>query len=253
MRVLTFSGVLLDTGEMQLEPGFVLDADAPSAGGEVTVEALDRVGRPLASTQVPIVSPCGYPVDNGAGQAPPVAVGLVAFPEKASGLRVVYEGKTVLERQAPKAAGEPQVEWPGALDGAQVTVSWRIRAKEARASLGYSNDGGDTWTPVSLPTAERSITFDARGLPGGTAVLELLVSDGSTPRGRDRPSTRSSPRAGCCGCCRRPRAPRCEPASRSSWPRRATTSKSGGPARSRSCGPHRLTAASARAARCWRL
>ena len=84
----------------------------------------------------------------------------------------------MLERQAPKAAGEPQVEWPGALDGEQVTVSWRIRAKEARASLGYSNDGGDTWTPVSLPTAERAITFDARGLPGGTAVLELLVSDG---------------------------------------------------------------------------
>ena len=46
MRVLTFSGVLLDTGEMQLEPGFVLDAEAhESAGGEVTVEALDRAGR----------------------------------------------------------------------------------------------------------------------------------------------------------------------------------------------------------------
>ena len=178
MRVLTFSGVLLDTGEMQLEPGFVLDADAPSADGEVTVEALDRVGRPLASTQVPIMNPCGHPTDNGAGLAPPVAVGLVAFPEKASGLRVVYQGKTMLERQAPKPGGEPQVEWPAALDGAEVTVRWRIRAKEALASLGYSNDGGGTWTPISLPTAERAITFDARGLPGGTSMLELVVSDG---------------------------------------------------------------------------
>ena len=42
MRVLTFSGVLLDSGEMQLEPGFVIEAEKPSGDGEVTVEALDR-------------------------------------------------------------------------------------------------------------------------------------------------------------------------------------------------------------------
>jgi hypothetical protein len=179
MRLLTFSGVLLDSGEMQLEPGFVIDADKPSGDGEVTVEALDRGGRALASTQVPLIVPCGYAASNGSGNPPAVAAGLVDFPEKASGLRVTYDGRTVLEREAPRPGGEPKVEWPTAIAGPEVTVRWAARADGATAALAYSDDGGETWSPLSLPGADRTITFDARGLPGGPrCLLELVVSDG---------------------------------------------------------------------------
>jgi hypothetical protein len=179
MRVLTFSGVLLDSGEMQLEPGFVIDADKPSGDGDVTVEALDRGGRALASTQVPLVVPCGYAATNGSAHPPAVIAGLVDFPEKASGLRVTYDGKTVLEREAPRAGGEPKVEWPAAIEGPEVAVRWSARAKGATAALAYSDDGGETWSPLSLPGIGETITFDARGLPGGPrCVLELVTSDG---------------------------------------------------------------------------
>ena len=180
MRVLTFSGVLLDTGEMQLEPGFVTEAEKPSGDGEVTVEALDRGGRgagddagaaarPGAATRPP----------TGAEHPPAVAVGLVDFPEKASGLRVTYDGRTVLEREAPRPGGEPKVEWPAAIEGPEVTVRWSARADGTTASLAYSDDGGETWTPLSLPGTDQAITFDARGLPGGKrCLLELVASDG---------------------------------------------------------------------------
>jgi hypothetical protein len=186
MRVLTFSGVLLDSGEMQLEPGFVTEAEKPSGDGEVTVEALDRGGRPLATTQVPLVVPCGYAAANGAEHPPAVAVGLVDFPEKASGLRVTYDGRTVLEREAPRPGGEPKVEWPAAIEGAEVRVRWSAPVKGAAASLAYSDDGGETWSPLSLPVSDEAITFDARGLPGGKrCLLELVVSDGfQTTRSR---------------------------------------------------------------------
>jgi hypothetical protein len=108
-----------------------------------------------------------------------VAVGLVDFPEKTSGLRVTYDGRTVLEREAPRAGGEPAVDWPAAIEGPEVTVRWSARAKGATAALAYSDDGGETWSPLSLPSTDEAITFDARGLAGGSrSLLELVVSDG---------------------------------------------------------------------------
>jgi len=176
MRVLTFSGVLLDTGDMELQPGFVVEADSPSREGEVTVEALARGGRPIATTQVPLVTPCSHAT---ADRPPQVAVGLVEFPEKATGLRVIHDGRVLLERSAPRPAGEPEVEWPATLDTDTAAIRWRGRQDGAMASLGYSNDGGETWAPLALPTADETITFDASALPGGDdCLLELIVTDG---------------------------------------------------------------------------
>jgi hypothetical protein len=178
MRVLTFSAALLETGEFQIEPGFVIDGQ-PSTEGELTVEALAG-RRVLASTQVPLETPCGYPLTRPAAERPPrVAVGLVEFPELASGLRVIYAGQTVLERSAPPVAGDPEVIWPVTLEGDTVSLTWRSRAEEALASLGYSNDGGATWQPLSVPTRQETVVFDARTLPGGDrCLIELAVTDG---------------------------------------------------------------------------
>jgi hypothetical protein len=179
MRLLTFSGVLLDSGELQLEPGFVVEAEPPKTDGELTVEALAR-GRAIAATRLPLESPCGKPASPPATEHPPrVAIGLVEFPERANGLRVIYDGQTLLERNAPRPLGDPEVSWPDVLEGDAVSLSWGSPQKESLASLGYSNDGGATWTPLSLPTAEETIAFDASALPGGDrCLLELAVTDG---------------------------------------------------------------------------
>jgi hypothetical protein len=177
MRVLTFSAVLLDTGEVQLEPGFVIDGE-PSSEGELTVEAVAR-GRALASTKVPLDIPCGYPPGRPAEHPPRTAVGLVEFPERADTLRVIHEGKTLLEQSSPADAGDPEVKWPDALEGDSVSLTWRSPAENALASLGYSSDGGGTWQPLSLPTREETLVFDASALPGGDrCLLELAVTDG---------------------------------------------------------------------------
>lgn len=74
---------------LALEPGFAVEGE-PSAGGEVIVEALTRGGEVLATTGVPLAAPCDRPEGPHPGEQPPrVAVGLVAFPEQAVGLRVL--------------------------------------------------------------------------------------------------------------------------------------------------------------------
>lgn len=84
-----------------------------------------------------------------------------------------------MERSAPRVTGDPEVNWPEALEGDAVSLTWRSPADDALASLGYSNDGGATWQPLSLPTREETLVFDARALPGGDrCLLELAVTDG---------------------------------------------------------------------------
>lgn len=173
MRVLTFGAVLQD-GELELQPGFVTEGEPSHEKGELTVEALGRGGRPLAVTTLPLETPCGYP----GGETARAAVGLVAFPERATGLRVSLEGRVVLEWNAPPDDLAVSVEWPASLSGAE-TVRWRASADGCVASLGYSNDGGETWTPLALPGSGATIEVNAATLPGGReSLLELIVTDG---------------------------------------------------------------------------
>jgi len=172
MRVLTFSGVLHD-GQLELAPGFVTDGEPSRQKGELTVEALGRGRRPLAATALPLEHPCGYP----GGETARAAFGLVAFPEQASGLRVSLGGKVLLERSAPRDF-EVEAGWPGALAGAEA-VSWSASVAGCIASLGYSNDRGETWTPLALPGPSDTISVDATRLAGGReCLLELIVTDG---------------------------------------------------------------------------
>jgi hypothetical protein len=173
MRVLTFSAILHDGGELELEPGFVAEGE-PSKTGELTVEALGRTGRPLAKTALPLETPCTPP----AGEPERAAFGLVAFPVTATGLRVTLKGQVLLERTAPREKLEVRVEWPGTLSGV-AAVGWEASVEGCMASVGYSNDGGATWTPLALPGAGGRLEFDTSLLPGGReGRLELVVTDG---------------------------------------------------------------------------
>ena len=130
MRALTFSATLLDTGEMTLEPGFVVEGEPSAGDGELTVEVITRAGKVIAITQLPLVAPCGYPVVASTNDHPPrVVVGLVAFPEKAGGLRVIHEGRTLVERAAPRGRGEPKVEWPDNLVAGAASIRWSASPK----------------------------------------------------------------------------------------------------------------------------
>jgi len=172
MRVLTFAAVLQD-GRLELQPGFITEGEPSHEQGELKVEALLR-GRPLATTMLPLRSPCGDP----GGEMHHAAFGLVAFPERATGLRVSLEGAVLLEQTALRDDLEVEVEWPSALSGPEA-VRWRASADVGIASLGYSNDNGETWTPVALPGVGDTIEVDARRLPGGrNCLLELIVTDG---------------------------------------------------------------------------
>lgn len=175
MRVLTFAAILQEDGTLEIQPGFIVEGQPSRGRGELRVEALARGGRrPLATTMLPLQTPCGYP--NGATAR--VAFGLVAFPESATGLRVRLEGSVLLEQTAPPDDLEVNVDWPVSLSGAE-TVTWRASVDGCFASLGYSNDGGETWTPLALPGPSNTMQVNGETLPGGReCILELIVTDG---------------------------------------------------------------------------
>jgi hypothetical protein len=174
MRVLTFSAILHGDGALELAPGFVAEGEPSTAKGELTVEALGRGGRPLAKTPLALETPCTPP----GGEPERAAFGLVAFPATATGLRVSLKDKVLLERTAPREKLDVRVEWPGALSGV-TSVGWETPIEGCVASVGYSNDGGATWTPLALPGGGGRLEFDTALLPGGRdGLLELVVTDG---------------------------------------------------------------------------
>jgi hypothetical protein len=129
-----------------------------------------------AATRLALVEPC-LPGGERNAAAVRVATGLVPFPDAAIGLRVSLEGKLLLERMASGELPGAEVAWPRELSGRQ-QVRWRASQEGYAAVLGYSNDDGRHWEPLSLPTIDDVIAFDATHLAGGAGRLELRVSDG---------------------------------------------------------------------------
>ena len=177
MRALTFSGILTDQG-LELDPGFVVDGQPSEPDGDLVVQVMGRRGDIVAATRLVIDDPCA---PGGARSAEPlvrVVVGLVPFPRGAVGLRVSLDGQELLERTAPDGRLEAEVGWPDALSGTPA-LRWRASQDGCLGVLGYSNDDGRHWEPLSLPTGSETIDFDARLLPGGApGLLELRVTDG---------------------------------------------------------------------------
>lgn len=176
MRVLTFSGLLTEQG-LELDPGFVIDADPTPSDGDVVVEVFGRGGALLSTTCLTAENPCTPGADLG-GQSARVAVGLVPFPRGALGIRVSIDGVALLERVVPDQPLEVDAGWPSALEAGPNELVWKASSEGCVAVLGFSSDDGKSWTPLSLPTAEPIISFDGTYLQGGIGVLELRVSDG---------------------------------------------------------------------------
>lgn len=184
MRALTVAGLLLDDTTFRLDPGFVVDADVSDQRGDVEVVALDHHRRVLARTRLALQSPCSLPSGDVATFAGPVhqaCLGLAEFPEATYGLCIVRHGKELYRRTAPGSPTEFDVKWPQDMaDGpGGLTIHWTASSEGCLAALGYSNDGGMTWLPVSAPTSSNTLNVDWSLLPGGKACLfELMVTDG---------------------------------------------------------------------------
>jgi hypothetical protein len=71
---------------------------------------------------------------------------------------------------------------PDATSGGQ-EVSWTARHRDGLplwSLLAFSNDDGQTWSPVSMVTDEQSVVVQFDDLPGGTACrFRVYVSDGA--------------------------------------------------------------------------
>ena len=192
MAGLTFTALLLDDGNLVVDPGFVVDADPTPAQEQddewLEVVVLGRRRRPLARTRLALSTPCAPPVDGVAPGPARIATGVVDYPPGATGLAVDLDGRQIWEREAPSAAVAAEVDWPAAVGREEIRVDWRASTGEALAALAWSPDDGTTWHPLCAPTSS-SLRADLAHVPGGERCrLEVLVTDGfSSQRLRSEP------------------------------------------------------------------
>lgn len=209
MRSLTFSGFLLQDGHFELEPGFVVDAEPRDEDGPIEVVALGYGGQPIATTRLGLQAPCAPPVAGAAAEpAARTATGVIAFPDGATGLQVRMGSEVLLDRPAPRRPTTFDVRWPASIERGPLVLVWDASMPDCRAALGYSADGGNTWTPLSLPSADPTITADTSTVAGGRdCLLELFVTDGFNSQRLRSEQYRLPPAAGSCGSTRREMRP----------------------------------------------
>jgi len=183
MRAMTFAGTLHDDGRFELEPGFIVEGKPAPNEGDLEVVVLAGDDKPVATSRLVLETLCGIPRQTDDHIALRSAFGLIAFPEGASGLRVVHRRKILLTLRGPRTSAKFTAEWPEPEStlAERQHVRWRASVEGCRAALGYSHDDGRTWIPVSLPSVQGEILAALTGLPGGEKCLfELIATDGFT-------------------------------------------------------------------------
>lgn len=180
MAALTFTAVLSVDGSLQVEPGFVVDAEPTPGDGPVEVVVLGERRRPIARTRLPAVPLCGPPVPGESAEPlGSLVLGVVDIPEEAAGIAVTIDGKQVWERDAPAEPLDVRVTWPRGLRRDRFELEWSAATADCAAVLAYSADAGSTWLPLSVPSTSQVIVADLTDAAGGDdCLLELFVTDG---------------------------------------------------------------------------
>jgi hypothetical protein len=165
-----------------VEPGFVVATEPTPDEGPIEVIVLGPQRRPVARTRLPLIPACGPPVFGAEPEAAAdTVIGVVEYPEDATGLIVTLDGNIVWERDAPPHPLDAHVAWPRELHRGAIQLTWEATSPECCAVLAYTADGGDTWLPLSIPSSSRSILADLTSVAGGQrCMLELFVTDGFT-------------------------------------------------------------------------
>jgi hypothetical protein len=180
-RFLTVSGILLPDNRLLLEPGFVTDDPAdPTGDGEESILA-EVVGEAESTLLRHRLATARF-----VGDAEPLAeqavLGKIPLPVGARSIRFLRDGILIHELVLPQAEPEVTLDWePGDRPIGRQTVKWSASDRDGlplRFIAGYSNDAGETWRPLGLPTTETSLEVDFDALPGGNGRLAVLATNG---------------------------------------------------------------------------
>jgi hypothetical protein len=181
-RFLTVSGILFADNRLLLHPGFLTDDPAdPSGEGEESLlaELVDEGGRVLLRHRLG----AARFVTDGEPMAERAVLGKLPFPPETRTVRFLRDGLLLHELDVPESPPQVRLEWepPDRPEGRQV-IKWSGEHPDG-LSLHflpcYSNDGGKSFRPLSLPTEQSSVEVDFDLLPGGRARVALLATDGA--------------------------------------------------------------------------
>lgn len=108
------------------------------------------------------------------------------LPWAAGAVRVEIRRQGALIASRDASANAPSVNLTSPVDGAVLPegpflVTWEgsdLDGDTLSYSLLYSNDGGLTWQTLAAGLADQQLELNTNDLPGGSAMLRVLVSDG---------------------------------------------------------------------------
>ena len=178
---LTVTGVLHPDNQLVLEPGFLTPVpeyaieDPKSA---LVAELVNDDGRLLLRYGLSFGPPC----TDGAAVADRLVAAKVPFPKSTRTIRFVLDGVLIHELQVASDGPIVSLTWdPAAGTEGDQRVRWRGEHPAGHMLtylLSYSHDDGQSWQPLSLPTAETEHDIDFRRLPGGPRCrLRVLATD----------------------------------------------------------------------------
>jgi hypothetical protein len=179
---LTMQGVIDEAGRLVWFPRFATsDATGVSDDplGAITVEQLTARRRVVAVNRMSTGTPCGYPRPSDEM----AFIGKIPLSPECRAMRLLLDGRTIEELTVP--AEQPQVRFEWTFDGSEEgrsEVRWEAfhpDGVDLHYLLSFSHNGGRSWRPVSMVTAEPSASVAFGQVPGGRlCMLRVLATDG---------------------------------------------------------------------------
>jgi len=187
---LTVVGGIDSDSRLVVEPGFVVNYRRSSAYPELSqdalqdaiiVEFLDERREVLTQCPIPLASVCTTRATDPGFR---MFTGSLIIPAKYDFIRYHFRDRLLKEQQRPDKP--PTVKFsqtPDAKARDYETVGWEVIKRadtEIRSIVLFSNNDGKTWEPVVPPSSSPSNSVSVRfaNLPGGTARLKVLATDG---------------------------------------------------------------------------
>jgi hypothetical protein len=178
-QYLTLTGVLYPDNQLILDPGFLTTEpnnaieDRESA---LVAEMIGESGRLLLRFGLPY----GLPCTDGAPMTERLVIGKVPFPPSTRTIRFSLDGIVIHELEVAREAPRVTLTWdPAEGTAGERQVRWHGEGGGLSYLLSYSNDNGQTWKALSLPTTDTEHAVDFDRLAGGKQCrLRVMVSDG---------------------------------------------------------------------------
>lgn len=183
---LTVIGYVKDSTAVTWRLGYLSNTEDPTYAQRlhdatrppVAVAQVDATGSVISTYPIPTNDLHAYPVDEDVF----LFAGKLPLDDATRGLTLSLQEKQLATFAFPDHPPELRLTWqPDAGAAHRQTITWEARHPDGAAmefTVFYSNDGGQSYRPLSQSIAQMAYTTDFDLLPGGNGQIMVQATDG---------------------------------------------------------------------------